>query len=139
MKSKPLITHGYIVTVIVYLIISSFLMFYISLSGSNYETIGNSSSFYKIYNSPSWVFLHFFSNGIFCALDAEDLKEKNIIIKYPALMGACLVPVYIYVRGSKLNNKYKLGWLKSQTPFLAWWAVLFISFLIDSILLNDIY
>jgi hypothetical protein len=121
--SYKLMPQGYMVALILFPIFSIFVQLIIS-----YNFVGKDYSSDEIYNSINWFFFFAIFNGLFCFCDAKKLENHGINMKYQSLLGIVLVPLYIYIRGTKVNQHYKLGWLMSQMPFIAWTASFLISF-----------
>jgi hypothetical protein len=61
--------------------------------------------------------------------DEKQLKKANIKINNAIIWGAVLVPVYCYLRGSRMNKIYNLGGIKSQWVFISWMGSFFVSLL----------
>ena len=68
--------------------------------------------------------------------DEKQLNIAKVKINNALIWGALLVPVYCYLRGSAINKIYNLGGFKSQWVFLCWIGTLFISVIIDAIMLS---
>jgi hypothetical protein len=130
-KTMP---QGYMVTAILLPIFAIFIQLIISdiFDGDNY-----SSS--EIYDSNNWFYLYAVLNGYFCFCDAKKLERHGINMKYSQILGLILVPIYMYIRGTKVNQHYKLGWLKSQIIFIAWIVSFVISIPLEQYLIDLYY
>jgi hypothetical protein len=59
---------------------------------------------------------------LFLALDIRGLERGGVYIKGWSRVSILIPPVYLYIRGSKIDKAFKLGWLRSQAPCLAWFV-----------------
>jgi len=131
------VSHGYIVVVVLIPIISLFAIFELANIFSNYEVSQDNEAFHNIYSWGWWFLIIVLINGLLCDLDSRKLEESNIKLNKSFFWGAILVPVYLYMRGSALNKIYRLGWLKAQIAFIAWFICFFLQFPIESWLLGE--
>ena len=131
-----LIPHGFIVFNISFLIIGTFIQ--ILLSNAIFETGKSGYAFDEIYDSSKWVFFYTAVSSIFSILDFYNLKKLGIQVKYGLIAALLFTPVYLYLRGTKLNEIYKLGWAKSQSFFIGWIMIFAISIPIEQYLLNQV-
>ena len=69
------------------------------------------------------------SNLLSESMVEKQLKKANIKINNAIIWGAVLVPVYCYLRGSRMNKIYNLGGIKSQWVFISWMGSFFVSLL----------
>ena len=114
-----LIPHGFVILNISYAIIGIFIQLIVSYSIFKTEKFGY--EFYEIYSSEKWRYLHFVVFSISGVLDFYNLKKLGIQVKYGLITSLfSILPVYLYLRGTKLNEIYELGWVKSQSFFIAW-------------------
>jgi hypothetical protein len=127
-----LMSHGYIVFVILFPIIFSLLEVEFSLASDYVD-------FEKNFNSNKWIWIPILVNGILCDLDQRSLKKFGIKLKYGTLWSLVLVPVYLYMRGTQLNATYRIGYLKSQIFFFLWLISLAVSYPITEYLINYYY
>ena len=131
-----LIPHGFVVFNISFLIIGTFIQ--IIVSSSIFETGKSGYAFDEIYDSRKWVFFYTAVASIFSILDFYNLKKLGIQVKYGLIAALLFTPVYLYLRGTKLNEIYKLGWGKSQSFFIGWIMIFAISIPIEQYLLNQV-
>jgi hypothetical protein len=131
------ISHGYVVVTVLAPILTLLSIYEFSIIFSNFESTQDDDAFSKIYNWSWWFVIIVFINGILCDLDSRKLKEKNIELNKSFFWGAILVPVYLYMRGSSLNKIYKMGWLRSQVAFIAWFISFFLQMPIESWLFSE--
>jgi hypothetical protein len=129
-----LIPHGYVVFIISFLIIGIFVQ--LIVANSIFETGKSGYAFDEIYDSSKWIFLYTAVNSIFSILDFYNLKRLGIQVKYGLIAALSFTPVYLYFRGNKLNEIYKLGWVKSQSFFIGWIIIFAISIPIEQYLLT---
>jgi hypothetical protein len=59
---------------------------------------------------------------LFLALDIKGLERGGVYINGWSRVSILIPPVYLYIRGSKIDEAFQLGWLRSQMPFLAWFV-----------------
>jgi hypothetical protein len=129
-----LIPHGFVVFNISFLIIGTFIQ--LIVSNSIIQTGKSEYAFDEIYDNSKWQFLYAAVAGIFCILDFYNLKKLGIQVKYGLVAALLMTPFYLYLRGSKLNEIYKLGWGKSQSFFIGWVIIFAISIPIEQYLLK---
>ena len=132
--SYKTMSQGYMLAVILLPIYGIFIQIFIFdiFDGGKYLSE-------EIYQSTYWIFLYGFLNSLFCFLDAKKLERYGINMKYSQILGFILVPLYIYIRGTKVNKHYKFGWIKSQIFFIAWIGSILISIPLEEYLLNLFY
>ena len=134
MDSYKTMPQGYMVATVLLPILGTIFILFISDTFA-----GNKYSSDEIYNSNNWFFLFAFLNGFFCFVDANKLERQGINMKYSQILGFILVPIYIYIRGTKVNHHFKLGWVKSQIIFIAWVVSYLISIPFEYYLINLFY
>ena len=125
-KSTPLnqINNGYAVCLIFVPIIGALFIEPILRSIFGVDTV-----------FPVFIF-YIAANVTAVYYDEKQLNIAKVKINNALIWGAFLVPVYCYLRGSAINKIYNLGGFKSQWVFLCWIGTLFISVIIDAIMLS---
>ena len=131
-----LIPHGFVVFNILFLIIGTFIQ--IVVSSIIFETGKSGFSFDEIYDSSKWLFLHPVVPTIFLIFDFYNLKKLGIQVKYGLIVALLMAPFYLYLRGTKLNESYELGWAKSQSFFIGWIIIFAINIPIEQYLLQQV-
>ena len=130
-----LVPHGFVVFNILLLIIIPSII--ITVSIIIFETGKTSLKFHEIYGDRRWVLLnlvYFISN----IMDYYKLKKLGVQVKYGVMTSLFLPPVYLYLRGTALNDRYKIGWGRSQLFFLGWLVFFTISLLIEYYILSNL-
>lgn len=135
LQKYELIPHGFVVALILFVLFHSFITSSVSLF--IFET-GKFNSFDEIYYNEKWFIFYIILNTLFCQLDFYNLKKVGIYVKRGFIF-SFIVPVYLYLRGSEINKKYSLGWVKSQFFFLLWLIAYIFNIPIEYYTLEYIY
>ncbi len=73
-----------------------------------------------VYLSYWWLLPSCLLTSYLCFLDSRLLDKQSVKIRFSILFGFIFPPVYLFIRGSALNKKFNLGFLKSQLIFFAY-------------------
>jgi hypothetical protein len=136
-----LIPHGFIVSLILFILVGVFIQITVSLgifessTSSSTMTPSGRFAFNEIYNGIGWTFFYLLVNTLLCQLDFYNLRKCGIYLKL-GFISTFIVPIYLYFRGTELNKIYSLGWGKSQLFFIAWIIVFIIMIPIEQYLLK---
>ena len=87
----------------------------------NHIPEGNiTSTIEQIFNGIWIILCVSFLNGFLCFCDAKFLEKHNIRIRFAGFMGFIFPPIYLIVRGIKLNKQKNIGTVKSHALLFLW-------------------
>ena len=138
-RSYESISQGYVVLLlltpfiatVISLLIWLFPILYAPEYAKNVSVSLSDAIAYR-YSAPISLFFVFFS----FVKDIQALERAGILIRGWSRASILIPPVYLYIRGSKLNQVYQIGWMRSQAAFITWFIFLGISIYFDSWLIT---